>query len=167
MVEKQEMIIKEVTIPKEEYLSFDVSTSKPLDAYKIFYDVFAKMFQVKRSRIYVRDLRYDATDNSFFIRIEISDKIDETEFLTTRFTIEGILSGAIPKEGEKTNLNIKLRIRLTCEIKVKGEGFWYDLNKFMTYVYYKLFYEKVFEDRVKRMEEALEKAESEFIRILS
>ena len=167
MAEKQETLIKEVLIPKEEYLSFDVLTSKPLDAYKKFYDIFAKMFQVKRSRVYVRDLRYDATDNSFFIRIEISDKIDETEFLTTRFTIEGILSGVIPKEGEKTNLNIKLRIRLTCEIKVKGEGFWFNVNRFMTYVYYKLFYEKVFEDRVKRMEEALEKAKSEFIRILS
>ncbi|MFH7903705.1 MAG: hypothetical protein QW409_02010 [Candidatus Aenigmatarchaeota archaeon] len=162
-----EKILREVIIPKEEYLEFNVETSKPLDAYKKHYDIFARMLQVKRSRHYVRDLRFDATDNSFFIRIDISDTFDSSQFFTTSYTIETILSGVIPKNNEKTKLNIKLRAILRCEITIEGEGFWFNIRKFLTELYFKLFYEKVFEDRVRRLEEVLDKAKSEFIRILS
>ncbi|MEM1634279.1 MAG: hypothetical protein QW714_00950 [Nanopusillaceae archaeon] len=163
----EQKFLREVIIPKEEYFSFDIETSKPLEAYKKHYNIFAKMLQIKRSRHYVRDLRFDATDNSFFIRIDISDVFDSSQFFVTSYIIETILSGVIPKQNEKTKLNIKLRAILRCEITIEGEGFWFKLKRFLTQLYFKLFYEKVFEDRIKRLEEVLEKAKSEFIRILS
>ncbi|MEM5820073.1 MAG: hypothetical protein QW678_00260 [Candidatus Aenigmatarchaeota archaeon] len=163
----EEKIIKEIIIPKEEYLEFNIETSNPLNAYKRHYEIFARMLEIKRSRHYIRDLRFDATDNSFFIRIDISDIFDDSKFFRTYYLIETILSGNIPKEG-KSNLNIKLRGKIIYELTISDENkLLFFIKKLFAHLHFQLFYKKVFEDRIKRIEEVLEKAKNEFIRILS
>lgn len=163
----EEKIVKEIIIPKEEYLEFNVETNKPLNVYKQNYKIFANLLNIKRKAHKIRDLRFDATDNSFFIRIDVVDTFDETKFFKTSYIIENIFSGVMTKD-EKKPINIKLRARLILEATISDENkIIFLLKKLAFRLYYILFYEKVFEDRRKRLEETLEKLKNEFIRILT
>lgn len=162
-----EEIVEEIFIPKEEYIEFNIETSKPLDAYKRHYSIFANLLHIKRSRQNIRDLRYDATDNSFFIRIDIEDVFDEAAFFRTSYLIETILSGTLQTE-KKSTLNIKLRGKLTFRLSIREENkFIFFIKKFLVFIYFRIFYKKMLEDRKRKVEEILEKAKSELIRILS
>lgn len=161
----EEKIVKEFYIPKEEYLEFSVETSKPLEVYKQHYSILFNLLQIKRSKHYVKDLRFDATDNSFYIKIDVDDVFDESSFFKTSFLIETIMQGSIPKE-EKNILKIKLRAKLICEVKIADENkILFSIKKFFAGIYFNLFYEKILEERIKRLEEVIEKLKNEIIRV--
>ncbi|MEM0481152.1 MAG: hypothetical protein QXQ14_03170 [Candidatus Aenigmatarchaeota archaeon] len=142
--------------PPNEYETLTVETSKPLNAYTKLYNVLRDVLEIKRSMFFDRDIRFDATDNSFFIRCEANKW-----FGIFNIFLEFIINGSIPKEG-KTKVTIKYRARLACEIEEKGV-----LKELLLLFYYNFFIKKQFEENKKIVKKVVEEIKQKLISILS
>lgn len=141
--------------PSTEYETLEIESEKPLNAYTKLYNILRDVIEIKRSMFFDRDIRFDATDNSFFIRCE-ARKV----FGVFSIFLEFIISGSIPKEG-KSKVNIKYRIKLSYEEEKSG------IEEFLLFLYFHIFIKRQFEENKKLVKKIADEIKQKLISVLS
>jgi hypothetical protein len=144
--------------PEAEYGIISVESKNPLNAYTKLYEILRDILEIKRSMFVDRDIRFDTTDNSFFIRCEATKKFGG--YLPTLF-LEFIISGSLPK-NEKGKVEIKYRAKLSFEIEERGV-----LREIFLYVYYNFWLKKRIEEYKKITKNIVEEIKKKLIEVLS
>ena len=85
----------------------------PLKAFREAYNIAAKVLEIKRSKYWEKEFRYDTTDGSFFARIEMEQgKMELDPYASRKFVIT--MRGKQPlKKGESGNITITINATLT------------------------------------------------------
>jgi len=144
--------------PENEYRVLIIESSKPLLAYTRLYFILRDILEIKRSAFFDRDIRFDNTDNSFFIRCEATKRFGN--YLPTLF-LEFIISGKVPKEG-KEKVEIKYRAKLSLEIEEKGI-----LREILLLFYFNFWLKKRLEEYKEITKKVVEEVKEQLIKLLS
>jgi hypothetical protein len=144
--------------PETEYKILVIESSKPLLAYSGLYSILRDILEIKRSAFFDRDIRFDATDNSFFIRCEATKRFGN--YLPILF-LEFIISGKVPKEG-KEKVEVKYRAKLSLEIEEKGI-----LKEILLYFFFNFWLKKRLEEYKEITKKVVEEIKERLVKLLS
>lgn len=137
----------------------------PLKAYREAYSIAADVLDIKRSGFWEKEFRFDATDGSFFARIEMEQRKAELDpYAKRKFIIT--MKGTQPlKEGEKGEITIIINALLIIDFPERKGIANTPLFKFLFNLWKEKFYNKRIEEYLKECYELANEIKNRFIEL--